>query len=159
MKPNTVIIGIGHPDRGDDALGLIVIDKLKPHLPPEIVTKKCLGDLAQLIEYFEAYPTIFLVDAMVTEAEAGTLHAFGNQDITSISTQCRSSTHAFDLGQTLALAKNLGIEMKDIRLFGIEAEQFEHGQPLSSKVTAQIDNLISTILMALNLSGTGKKNA
>lgn len=151
MNPNIIIIGIGHPDRGDDALGALAVDRLQPLLPSHIHTKKCLGDLTAIIEDFGSYSQVILIDAIKSNHPPGFLHYFTPKNITCAPRQNHASSHAFDLQQTLELSKHLGVDTNHIHLYGIEAKQFDYGKGLSQEVTQQMDNLISMIIKNLNI--------
>ena len=36
MRSGSVVVGIGHPDRGDDAVGRIVADRLRGLVPDDV---------------------------------------------------------------------------------------------------------------------------
>lgn len=143
---NVILVGIGHPARGDDALGVIVIEQLRKLLPGNIATAVCTGDIADLFEIFESYHMVIIVDAILTQVNPpGTLYQLMNDEIIPHASECRVSTHAFDLGQAIEMAKNLSLLPNTLIIFGIEAAQFDHGAPLSAAVSAQLPTLIDAI--------------
>lgn len=142
----TIVVGIGNPNRGDDAIGLIVADQIKDKVPQTVKVRKCYGDMAELIEVFEDYNTVLLVDAIQTNSkEPGYIHKFDDK-IKTYSAQCLTSTHGLDLGQALELAKNLNSMPDNLLIYGIEAENFDHGAGLSSSVTATLPLLEQDLL-------------
>lgn len=149
MKSKITLIGIGHPFRGDDALGPLIIEKLSAQLPNFVETKTSQGDMAELLNWFDQKDTVMIVDAIQTNQNPpGTCYQFNHSDVTQLSA-CRVSTHAFDLGQTLALADNLGILPVATIIFGIEAQHFGHGQTLSAPVADAVPKLSKLIMQAI----------
>lgn len=145
-----ILVGIGHPMRGDDSLGPTVIEQLKDTLPSDISTRVIQGDIAELMDIFENYQAVYLVDAIVTgEKPPGTLYQLEGDSIDAVAA-CRTSTHAFDLGQSIEIARNLAILPKALVVFGIESDYFEQDDQCSSKVKAQIPPLIEMIVNTLN---------
>ena len=150
MKNKSVIIGIGHPFRGDDALGPQAISLLKPHLPPTVDSMTLLGDLSALLSIFENYEAVYLIDAIVTKQSLpGTYHRLEGILPDTAST-CRTSTHAFDISQAIEMAHVLNCLPKKLVIFGMEAEQFTEGGPLSNALSSQLPQFINTILNELS---------
>ena len=147
LQSKIMLIGIGHPDRGDDALGSILLENIKAKVENTLATQHILGDMAQLIDCFEHYHIVIIIDAIVTRQKPiGTCYRFENEAILPISHGVTTSTHSFDLGQTLQLAKNLGVLPNKLILYGIEVGHFEHGKPMSEAVTASLSDLEQSIL-------------
>ena len=150
MTNKMVIVGIGHPHRGDDAVGTLAIEYLRQMLPAHIPTQTCLGDMASLLDLFQQFETVYLIDAMVTnENTPGTLFRLNEVELATIASQCRTSTHAFDLGQTIDMARSLEMLPKQLVLFGIEARQFEAGATLSPAVKQALPRLVEMIIKEL----------
>lgn len=146
MKNSIIVVGIGHPFRGDDGLGPKAIMQLQSQLPPGIETKSILGDLAEILDIFEHYATVFIIDIIVTEnAPPGTRYRLTKPDLKEFAHCCRTSTHAFDLSQALEMAQNLNIMPEKLIIYGIEGYDFSHTDALSLEVTAQIKPLIDDL--------------
>jgi hydrogenase maturation protease len=146
-KNNTIIVGIGHPFRGDDGLGHHVIEALRPHLPPHVDARTLLGDISGLLDIFESYQNVYLVDAIVTQTCApGTRYRLEGDRLTQLSNACRTSTHAFDISQTLKMAHNLDMMPQNLVVYGIEAQDFSEGKGLSQDVAEQLQALVSDIV-------------
>jgi hydrogenase maturation protease len=130
MRENSIaVIGIGHPDRGDDALGHLTIQELQTQLPKAVYTGSLLGDVADILDIFTNYNTVILIDALMTpQGKPGEIFRFSENAIFDDAKTCRTSTHAFDLAQTLALAQNLAILPSSLVIYGMQAIQFEQGQ-------------------------------
>lgn len=152
MPNNVIVVGIGHPLRGDDSLGFNMIEALIGQLPNHITLAKMLGDMIELLDMFAQYSQVFLVDAIVTgQAMPGTIHRLTEKTL-SLSSYCRASTHSFDLGQVIELARSLQALPQALIIYGIEAKQFEHGKSLSPEVLAQFDVLKEKIITEVLLA-------
>lgn len=146
MKNNTIVVGIGHPFRGDDALGPKVITLLKPLLPSQVDSKTILGDIADLLDIFENYSQIFLVDAIVTQQRPiGTRYRFEGDSLKQFSDRCRSSTHAFDISQALEIASSLQLIPKKLVIYGIESQNFSPSEELSAEVATSLQPLVNDL--------------
>lgn len=147
MKENNkIIVGIGHPMRGDDSIGPKIIDLLSEDVTNLFKTQKCLGDMVEILDIFSNHEQVVLVDAIFTQDnEPGTCYRLQQDEITNIIGQCRVSTHAFDLSQTLEMAKQLNMLPKSLIIYGIEAQDFTHGATLSPKVAKAIPKLLEQI--------------
>jgi len=64
-----IIVGIGNQYRGDDGVGLAVIDDLHNKLPIKLV--KSRGDISDLIDIFSHHDTVYLIDACLLDAPIG----------------------------------------------------------------------------------------
>lgn len=143
MKNNTIVVGIGHPFRGDDSLGPKAITQLQPLLPKGIDTKTIVGDIAELLDIFENYTQVFLVDIIFTQqALPGKRYRLEGVELKQFANCCRTSTHAFDISQVLALADNLGILPSKLVIYGIEGQDFSQSEALSAEVQAQLEPLV-----------------
>lgn len=150
MKFETAIIGIGHPDRGDDSLGPKVIEALKDNSNLNADLIAILGDMTTLLSLFEQYSKIIIVDAIQTgKVNVGHLHCFEDDQIKPMTNYCRTSTHAFDLGQTIEMATALDQCPQHLIIIGLEAQQFEPMTPMSTILENKIPELIHKILLQL----------
>lgn len=142
MINKVIVVGIGHPFRGDDALGPEVVSLLQKRLPKSVQLKAILGDIAELLSIFEEFTHVYIVDAVYSQrVPPGTPFRVDGSKIKDVSKHCRTSTHAFDISQAIELATNLGLLPHKLVIYGIEGENFEHGNYLSSSVCAQVEKL------------------
>ena len=148
----TRIIGIGNPDRGDDAVGPAVIAALAGRVPPAVVLETARGDMLALMQDWDAATAVILVDAMtpggapgrVTRLDAGgTVVAAGLASF--------ASSHAFDLAGAIELARALGRLPPRLVAYGIEGAEFTHGAPLSGAVAAAVPEVVRLITRALSV--------
>ena len=139
------IIGCGNTDRGDDSAGILVARRLR-ELGLDAV-EHC-GDGFALLELWHGSDDVVLVDAMVSGAAPGTVSVW---DAASQPPQAQDglcSTHGFGPAEAFAIGRALGRLPRRVRIFGIEAIQFEPGSNASPEVLAAIDRVVGELLQA-----------
>src|SRR4051794_5888632 len=84
---SVLVIGVGHPLRGDDGVGPAVLQGLREYLQTHVTAlavpvrlEVADGDLVDLLESGTAYSKVILVDAVVTGAAPGTLYRWDVTD-------------------------------------------------------------------------------
>lgn len=141
MNPVTVI-GIGSP-YGDDQLGWQVVERLQ-NLSTATNIATLIRDRpgTRLLEDLGGCHHAVLVDAVCSDAPAGTLHCLDVKGLEAI--PIMTSSHGLGLAETLCLGRILGILPAEILLYGIAIEpgQREYFQaPLSPPVAAAAERL------------------
>lgn len=159
MSAKTLIIGLGNPLVGDDAVGLRVVDLLKPMLaerPDVEVTEDHWGGL-RLMEQMIGYDRAIVVDAIQTGAAPGTIHLLSPD---GIPTQRSASAHDVNLTTALEFGRRAEASLPEnscIRLVGIEAEDIlNFGQELTPAVQAAVPRAVEAVLDALNALSKGE---
>jgi len=150
MMGNLKVIGLGNPFRGDDAVGNLVSRKLHPHETYAISVVECGLAGLNLLHEIEGVETAIIIDAVSSQSEEGTIHRFTiPQDLKQIHTLTWStstaSTHAFGLGEALALAETLGVFPPHLVIYGIEIGNVEPGAPISPSVIKGIHTVVNRI--------------
>lgn len=103
MTGNTVIVGCGSLLRGDDAVGLAVLEMLREKALPENIQLVAAGlPGVGLLDLLAGYDNAILVDAVLDAAPAGEVLEF-DLDALNDHKARPVSLHDLDLAQTLAL--------------------------------------------------------
>ncbi|HKK29782.1 MAG TPA: hydrogenase maturation protease [Alphaproteobacteria bacterium] len=129
-----LVIGIGHPDRGDDAVGPFVVSALDHADLPGLSTLCLQGDPADLMAAWEGRREVVVVDACSSGAPSGTVHRFNAVQEPLPADFGAVSTHGFGLAAAVELARAMGNLPASLTVYGIEASDFEPGAPLSPEV-------------------------
>ena len=152
MKSPVLIIGIGNPDRGDDAVGVIVAQRLRQRLPAHVPILQTTGDPGFLLDAWKTAETVILIDAVQSGAPPGTIHRFDAHKSPLPASFFRCSTHALGIPEAIELARALNLsrsEQDDIPpqliVYGIEAKCFTAGTGLSAPVEQAADQLVDTV--------------
>lgn len=130
-----LIIGCGNRDRGDDAAGILVAEKLRD-LTAEadnVTIEFCSGEATELVELWSTDDEVIVVDAVAGDAPAGTIHRW-QSDIPATTRSASASTHGFGLREAIPLAQIMGRLPKSLQIYGIEGRQFEVSAGISPEV-------------------------
>ena len=135
------IIGYGNPQRGDDAAGILVAQKLQQR---GILAHVHMGEPLSLIDAWKDKDDVVIIDAVRTGAEVGTIYLW---DVSreSVSSGVPTSTHGFDVAEALALARVLNRLPHRLRVYGIEGRQFGIGISVSPEVKGAVDKVATCI--------------
>ncbi|HUJ94299.1 MAG TPA: hydrogenase maturation protease [Terriglobales bacterium] len=137
-----LIIGCGNRQRGDDAAGILVAERLR-ELGVETVTR--IGQAADLIEAWTGSDDVIVVDAVVTGAPVGTVQMWEGQ-LPPTCLNATASTHTLGLAEALELAKVLNRLPTRLRVYGIEGVRFEPGLEVSPEVWRAVAEVVRRII-------------
>jgi hydrogenase maturation protease len=132
-----LVIGIGHPDRGDDAVGLLVARRLAASNSMPIEVRESGGDLLTIVDDWAGAGAVILVDAVVGTGAPGAVCVIDLIAETAPG-EHNVSSHGFGLAEAVALARALGTLPKALHLVGIEGAAFTVGTTPSAAVQAAI---------------------
>ncbi len=146
----TLILGLGNPILGDDALGLRVAALVRQRLPPDSeieVDEEYWGGL-RLMERLVGYDKAILIDAICTGTHApGTILRLGPDDLP---TQHTASSHDVNLPTALQMGREMHLKFSDdIRIIAVEAENvLDFSEQCSPAVTAALPDAVDRVLAA-----------
>ena len=139
-----LIIGVGNPDRGDDAVGLVIVRGLARDAAGAVDVIEASGEPAALIASLDGAAWAILVDA-ASGIAPGTVQRFDVSAATLPAAAFACSTHAMGVAQALELARALGRLPAVCVVYGIGGECFETGAALSNRVAAAVPMAESTV--------------
>lgn len=141
-----IVIGVGNRDRGDDAAGPMVCDRLGARLSDTAAVRTfvCEGSILDLALHWEHDDHVIIVDAMQPGDEPGRIVTI---DATTdrLPTPGALSTHEIDVSVAVELARAIGRMPARLLLFGIEAAQTEWATLPSAPVDAAIDVVVDLV--------------
>jgi hydrogenase maturation protease len=138
-----LVVGLGHPDRGDDAVGLVVAREVAARALPGVRVAEH-EDPMNLLDLWQAHEPVVVVDAVRSGAAPGTLHRLATgADSPRLSERSWSraglaGSHGLGLAEAIELARALQALPTRLTVVGVEATCFDHGAPLSSPVAAAV---------------------
>jgi hydrogenase maturation protease len=148
-------VGLGSPDRGDDAIGAEVAVAVAaldlPHVA--VLVHQVPTDL---IELWSGHDPVVVVDAVRSGAAAGTLVILetgaGLDPLPRSAWQGtgRGGTHAFGVAEAVELGRALRRLPSRLTIVGIEARAFEHGGALSPEVAAALPGALAAVVDAVS---------
>lgn len=133
-----LVIGVGNRDRGDDAIGPLVLDSLRGRLDPAVRLIEHRGEGLRLLTLWENAATVVLVDAVVSGAPPGTVHRFELTDAPLPVSLSGRSTHALGIAETVELGRRLGALPTRLHFVGVEGATFTPGAPADPRVSAAV---------------------
>jgi hydrogenase maturation protease len=137
-----LVIGLGSPDRGDDAVGAAVARAVAVLRPGLAVVEH--EDPTALLDLWTGHSPVVVVDAVRSGAVAGSLHWLETgatappMGVGAWASSGHGSTHAFGLAEMVELGRALGRLPDRLVVVGVEADRFDHGAPLTPRVAAAV---------------------
>lgn len=148
-------LGVGNPLRGDDALGLLALQRVQENLQKRALTLtldlneiifKDLGTdglaVVALLSDFDG--PVFILDTLNCGQKPGQLMAFKAESAKRKLKSDALSTHGFGLLDALKLIDDLEIK-NDIYIFGTEALDISYKSGLSEPVKEHFELLCETV--------------
>lgn len=158
--PSTVVVGIGNPDRGDDAVGRAVARALRGRLPDHVGIVEADGEATALLECLEDVPEAYLVDACASGSPPGTIRRFDAAAEPLPQAAFGLSTHGFGLAEAIELARALGQLPGRCVVYAVEGQGFETGAPLSAPVERAVPGVVERLCAELaGADGPGLETA
>ncbi len=135
-----LLLGVGNRDRGDDAVGPIVAERLRRLVPGSVSVHECSGEAATLVERLAGAYAAYIVDAAVSGTAAiGTVRRFDAHATPLPPLATGVSTHGLGLADALALAQSLGHMPGVCVVHVVEARDFSPGAALSPPVLQAVE--------------------
>ncbi|NJM17334.1 MAG: hydrogenase maturation protease [Richelia sp. RM2_1_2] len=144
-----LLIGIGNKFSQDDAVGLVVAEKFRNQLPPEIKIIQASGEGVALMELWQDATTVYLFDAVMSGAEVGKIHRIDVQVQTVPAKFFNYSTHAFSVAEAVELARTLNQLPPKLIIYGVEGKNFAYGIGLSPEIEQATEDVVQQVLVEL----------
>ena len=151
----TLVLGLGNPLLGDDAIGWRVVEAVRDRrgdAPGVEVATAALGGLA-LMERMAGYRRVILVDAMTTGTHPpGTVLCFPLSDLPDRTCGHVTSAHDANLPTALAVGQRLGVPLPvEIHVVAVEAARIhDFTEALTPAVAAAIEPAVAAVLEILD---------
>lgn len=147
-RRSVLVLGLGNPLRGDDAVGPRVVEELSRRDLPEGVTVLDGGtgglDLLRILERWER---AVIVDAADVGREPGRFVRFApDRARLTPTTGYRFSLHHAGLGEALRLADALDLPLPEMVIFGMQPAEIGWSDGLSPTVETALPALIDAVL-------------
>jgi hydrogenase maturation protease len=146
MAGKRLIIGVGNPDRGDDAVGRIAAKWLRGRIDDGIEILESDGEVTALIECLENNDTVYLIDAAASGRAPGSIHRFDANAGPLPQTFFALSTHGFGLAEAVELARAVHSLPSTCVIYAVEGACFAAGMPLSDAVAGAAEKVMERLL-------------
>jgi hydrogenase maturation protease len=145
LKPRVRVIGVGQPDRGDDAVGLVVVEYLRTNAADGIDIVFGASDAVALLAQLEGVDCVVAVDCASGGGAPGNILRL-ERDTGSWPRKRATSSHGNALADALALGAALGCLPPRLSVFAVVGERFGIGEPLSAAVRMAVPELARQVL-------------
>jgi hydrogenase maturation protease len=142
----TLLIGVGNEYRSDDGVGLVVAREIHEKLIPSVIVKEESGEGAALMEAWQGFQNVIIVDAVSSGAMAGTIFRIDANKETVPLKFFHYSTHAFSVSEAIELARAMNVLPLKSVVYGIEGINFAAGTTISLPVQQAAHKIIEQIL-------------
>ena len=141
-----IVIGVGNRDRGDDAAGPLVCDRLRARPGASASPRMfvCEGSILDLALHWDRDDHVVIVDAMQPGDEPGRVVTI-DATVEPLAVPGAVSTHEIDVSAAIELARAIGRMPARLVLIGIEAAQTDWCTPPSPAVDAAIDSVVDLV--------------
>lgn len=148
-----MVVGIGHPDRGDDAAGVLVAEAVRSARPDLDVV--CLADPLALVDVVAGRELAVVVDAAVAGNPVGTvlLIEAGESPLPQQLGRHASSSHGLSVGDAIELARTLGTLPPRVAVVTLEIGSVDLGEPAQPAVLGAVDQAAATVLRLVGRDG------
>lgn len=139
MGPRALVIGLGQPAAGDDAVGIAVVVRLRAQGEMDGVAYETVTDATALVERLQAGVPVIIVDALVGTGRPGEVVVLEAERLAGDVRPL--STHGISVAQAIALARALRPETDSaiVRVVGIVIATAKVGQTaLTAPVAAAL---------------------
>lgn len=147
--PLRVVLGIGNAWQGDDAAGLAAARRLRSRVPDDVEIRELEGEPVSLVDAFEGAEEAYLVDAVRSGGEPGTIHRLDASHEPLPATLSSASTHTLGVGEAIELARALGRLPRRVVVYGIEAQTMAAGEDLTPAVARAVDEVVKRLAAEL----------
>jgi hydrogenase maturation protease len=153
-RPRVVVVGLGNPALGDDAIGIVVVRELMTRLPPEAATvvESPWGGM-RFLDLLAGYDAAVIVDAITWKrGPPGTVYHLSPEQALPM---VRATTfHDIPIGHALQLGGMLGIPMPTrVVLLAIEAADTTASGHLDPAVAASVPSAVLEVEAQLHVWG------
>jgi hydrogenase maturation protease len=139
-----LVIGVGNRDRGDDAAGPIVCDRLRAADLPGVEVLVVEGSVVDLPLHWGPEDRVVIVDAAAPDGRPGRI-----REVDALAGRLLApgtvSTHTVDVGAAIELARALGQLPAELSVVGIEGASFEFGDGLGPAVDRAVEQVVERI--------------
>lgn len=153
MGYTALVIGIGNEYRGDDGAGLAVIRAFGEQGLQKVICKECTGDGIALMDLWEGFSNVILIDAMSSGATPGTIYRFDANKEAIPAKISSHTTHAFGIPEAVELAKTLYELPAALIVYAIEGQDFTANVGLTPEVERAVSEVVGLVMREVQSNG------
>ncbi|HET6816476.1 MAG TPA: hydrogenase maturation protease [Mycobacteriales bacterium] len=154
MRP--LVVGVGHPDRGDDAVGPLVADAVR-RTGGDVDVTTVMAPL-QLLDAWADREVVVVVDAVRSGRSAGAVTVVRTDAPLPVPTGATGS-HGFGVAEAVELARAVDRLPPRLTVVGIEAATFDTGGGMSRPVRRAVEEAARAVGRVLAEAGAREAGA
>ncbi len=147
-----LLIGIGNEYRNDDGVGLLIAREICKKNLTSVTVKEVSGEGAELIEAWQGFNNVIIVDAVSSGAKLGMIFKIDAINEIVQTKFFHYSSHAFSVAEAIKLAKEMKMLPPRLLLYGIEGSNFKAGLEISHTVQESAKQIIEQILNEIEIN-------
>lgn len=141
---NILILGLGNTLRGDDGVGVRVVEALqKENIEAEVKNGANLG--LSLLEVIRDYQKVIIVDAVDMGRPPGTVEKILGEDLLKLGASQSFSLHEMGLLEILKIGQSLNEDFRNVVVYGVQPKELKEIEQLTPEVEAKVPEVISLI--------------
>jgi len=142
----TLLIGIGNEYRCDDGAGIMIARTIRDKQLPSVIVKEESGEGTALMESWQGFQYVIIVDAVSSGATPGTIFRIDTKKEAVPTKFFHYSTHAFSIAEAVKLACAMNVLPPKLVIYGIEGNNFAAGVDISPPVKEAANQVIEQIV-------------
>ena len=157
--PVVTVIGIGNPYRRDDGAAGAVLGALAPRWGGDsrVHLVELDGESARVMQAWEGSALVWIVDAVRSGRPSGSVHEVDARNLAQLDDTGKrlGGGHLMGLAEAVELARALDRLPAELRILGIEGDDFGDGEGLSAGAAAGValavtllDDALASAVMA-----------
>jgi hydrogenase maturation protease len=148
MTRLAIVIGLGNPDRGDDAVGVQVVRQVAAERLDVLALE--FDDPSEALDAWDPEDIVVIADAISSGGTPGDLHVVDViEQRLPAGNWSAGGTHALGLAAVVELARSLDLLPTRLIVVGVEAGQFDQGAALSEAVQAAVPAATEAVLTVI----------
>ncbi|MGC8817369.1 MAG: hydrogenase maturation protease [Candidatus Hadarchaeum sp.] len=150
MVERKLIVGLGNILLKDEGVGMRCVEFLRNRglgRDVKIVDGATLG--VDLLEEIKGFDRVVLVDAVDMGKEPGYIASFRAEELLMIADEIKFSLHEFNLVDVIKLGKQLGHDLSNVKIVGIQPKEVGWGDRLSNIIEEKLPELAVRVLSEL----------
>ena len=157
------VIGCGNPDAGDDAAGIVAVERARRALAaiPGVEVLPLVSPL-DVVHHLEGADAVVVADAIRTPGgrrPSGTVvRAVVGRDGLPVEVRSSLSSHGFGVVEAFGLASAIGA-LPRVVVIGVEAEETTAGRPMSDAVLVALARFTDSVVQEARSLATQAERA
>ena len=140
IKGRTVFVGVGNELRSDDAIGLLIVEKLRDMIDCSCINAGQVPENSFGLIMKERPDTVIIIDAVQLFRKPGSYQLLTEMDIQHTG----FSTHTLSLSVFMQYVKE--VSDADVFLLGIQPRSTDLGEGLTPQLQHSLDEIVNLIV-------------